>query len=155
MGQSESKGKVDGKFEARIKDLETKAKEISQAFKAAAQPRPWHTPEEMKSRDLLHVPSLHEPCWNRNDINQVYSEQVLKGPGTQGGTVGDLIAMKWQADFMAAEERAFRLRHASMVRCACVAHGRLDGHGQSGDGIFSFFRDAVQSHIDVGRANGG
>lgn len=155
MGQSTPKGTVDGKFSERISDLETQAKKISEAFKSVAQPRPWHTPEKMKDRDLLDVPSLHNPCWDRNNINKVYSEDVLKAPGDAGGTVGDLIAMKWQADFMAAEERAFRLRHATFVRCACVAHGRLDGHGQPGVSIFSFFKDAVQAHIDVGRANGG
>lgn len=154
MGQSTPKGKVDSKFEDRISDLETQAQKISQAFKEVSRPRPWHTPEKMKDRDLLHVPSLHNPCWDRNDINKTYSEDVLKAPGKEGGTVGDLIAMKWQADFMAAEERAFRLRHATLVRCACVAHGRLDGHGQQGKGIFSFFKNAVQSHIDVARANG-
>jgi|688.fasta_scaffold490056_2 hypothetical protein len=155
MGQSSPKGKVDGKFEARTQDLESSAQQISQAFKDVSQPRPWHTPKELKERELLDVPGLHEPVWNRNDINKIYSEEVLGGSKDKSGTVGDLIAMKWQADFMAAEERAFRMRHASFVRCACLMHGRLDGHGKPEKGIFSYLKKAVQSYIDTGRANGG
>lgn len=155
MGQSSSKGTVDGKFESRTQDLESAAQQISMAFKTGVQPRPWHTPKDLKDRELLDVPGLDEPGWNRNDINRTYSADVLGGPKSKSGTVGDLIAMKWQADFMAAEERAFRMRHASFVRCACLMHGRLDGHGQSQKGIFSYLKKAVQSYIDTGRANGG
>jgi hypothetical protein len=63
--------------------------------------------------------------------------------------------MKWQADFMAAEERAFRTRHASLVRCAALAHGRMSGHGVSGMSIFSFLKDAIQTHINAGAQTGG
>jgi len=109
-------------------------------------------PKEVK--EPLDVPKLHDPVWDRNSINQKYSVDILAGPGQEGGTVGDLIAMKWQADFMAAEERAFRTRHASLVRCAAVAHGRLNGHGESGTSIFSFLKDAAQTHITAGAQTG-
>ena len=116
--------------------------------------RPWHTPDEMQGRDLLDVPSLHNPCWDRNNINSLYSEDILAGPGKMGGTSGDLIAMKWQADFMATEERAFRLRHASLPRCAAMMHGRLNGHSRAGVSVFSFLKQGVENYIDGGRSHG-
>jgi hypothetical protein len=148
MAHGTSKGVVDGKFKARIKELELKARKAADHFKQHDTYREWHMPDSIQ--DVLDVPNLHEPDWNRDNINRIYSEEILKGPGKKGGTVGDLIAMKWQADFMTEEERAFRTRHASFVRCAALMHGKLDGHGIEGKSIFSFLKDGVQTHIDIG-----
>ena len=153
MAHGTSKGQVDSRFDKRTNELEEIARKMSEQFKNWQELRPWHTPKDLADRDLLDVPSLHNPCWNRNSINELYSEQLLAGPGKQGGTTGDLIAMKWQADFMATEERAFRLRHASFARCAALMHGRLDGHGRPSVGVFSFFKKAVKKAVDTGRAH--
>lgn len=155
MAHGSSKGQVDGAFTTRINELETRAREIAEKFQSMDGARPWHTPNALLDRDLLDVPALHNPCWDRNNINETYSARVLAGPGKSGGTSGDLIAMKWQADFMAAEERAFRMRHASLARCAALMHGRIKGHGTAGSGVFSFFKQAVENSINVGRAHGG
>lgn len=153
MAHGTSKGVVDGKFTARVNELEQKAKKSAEHFRNYGSFREWYTPEEVK--EPLDVPKLHDPVWDRNNINQKYSVDILAGPGKEGGTVGDLIAMKWQADFMAVEERAFRTRHASLVRCASMAHGRLFGHGETGKSVFSFIKDAVQTHINAGAQTGG
>lgn len=152
MAHGSSKGKVDGKFQKRIDDLEQKAEKAKTMFRDHGTYREWWTPDGVK--DPLDVPSLHNPNWDRNSINQLYSDTILKGHSKSSGTVGDLIAMKWQADFMAVEERAFRTRHASLVRCAALAHGRLDGHSQKQKSVFSFLKDSVQHAIDEGAKTG-
>lgn len=152
MAHGKTKGKVDPKFSDRISDLETKAQKMAEHFRQYSGYRDWHTPKDVE--DPMDVPSIHNPTWDRNNINQTYSVDVLAGSGPAGGTVGDLIAMKWQADFMAAEERAFRTRHASLARCASLAHGRLSGHGKTGLSIFSIIKTAVQTHIDAGSRTG-
>jgi hypothetical protein len=156
MAHGVSKGFIDDTFSARIDELEKLAHELATQFRKLDSYRPWATPNVFTTerRDTLDVPALDEPSWNRNNINSGYSEDILKGPGEKGGTVGDLIALKWQTDFMAVEERAFRLRHASYARCAAFMHGRLDGHGADGVGVFSFFRDGVESAIALGRSHG-
>jgi hypothetical protein len=151
-GRGTSKGKLDSKFVARINQLEDVAGQMAATFRYSGDARPWHTPDELKQKDVLDVPGLHSPSWDRNEINRVYSAEVLKGAGKQGGTTGDLIAMKWQADFMATEERAFRTRHASYARCAAFMHGRLDGHSRTGTGVFSFFKDGVNTFIKAGKS---
>jgi len=148
MAHGTKKGQVDSQFENRVNELEACAKSMAYQFKTFNDYRLWHTPKG--TGDLLDVPALHIPAWERNKINELYSETILAGTGDESGTCGDLIAMKWQADFMAAEERAFRTRHASYARCASLMHGRLKGHGTEKFGIFSFLRDAIQTHIDVG-----
>lgn len=155
MAHGSSKGKLDANFTKRINELEARAQDMAETFRYAGGWRSWHTPDDLNGRDLLDVPALHNPCWDRNSINEIYSASVLAGPGKSGGTSGDLIAMKWQADFMAAEERAFRMRHASLARCAALMHGRIKGHGTAGSGVFSFFKQAVENSINVGRAHGG
>lgn len=149
-GTGTSKGKIDAKFAARIQQLEDRAAQQAQVFRHSGA-RKWHTPDELAEKELLDVPGLDNPAWDRNEINRTYAADVLAGPGKTGGTTGDLIGMKWQADFMAAEERAFRMRHASYTRCAAFMHGRLDGHGIPKRGIFSFLRDGVKSFIFAGR----
>jgi hypothetical protein len=150
-GNGSSKGKVDDKFAKRISELEDKAGQQSASFRFG-NARDWHVPEELKEKELLDVPGLDNPAWDRNEINRIYAADVLGAPGENGGTTGDLIAMKWQADFMAQEERAFRMRHASYTRCAAFMHGRLDGHGVPKRGIFGFLKDGVQSFISAGRS---
>ena len=145
-------GIVDPQYSKRVEDLVKKARKFADHFRGLDTWRPWHTPDEVG--DLLDVPSLHNPTWERNAINILYSEQILGDVGEKGGTCGDLIAMKTQADFMAVEERAFRTRHASYVRCASLAHGRLDGHGKPTVNIFDFMTDGIKTHLKAGSIHG-
>ena len=142
------KAKIDPKFEDRIKDLEKRAKDFSEHFRNHTKYRKWHTPEKVK--DPLDVPSIDNPTWDRNSLNRTYSKDIVGKAGDDAGSFGDAMATKWQIDFMAVEERAFRTRHASLIRCASLAHGRLDGHGKPQKGIFSFLKDGCQSAIDFG-----
>ena len=139
-----SKSKTTEVFNKRIDELEEIAQKQSQSFRNSAKSRPANIPSGLKTANLGDVPTLHEPAWNRNEINQIYAELVAD-VGKKGGTVGGLVQMKMQCDFLAVEERAFRLRHASMIRAACVSHGRLDGHSQKQASVFSQLRNTVNN----------
>ena len=151
MAHGEPRGQVTGVYSNRVSDLIDKAKRISQAFRYFGQLRPWHTPPELKDKDLLLVPGMHNPSWARNEPNIIYSESVLAGPNKTGGTTADLIAMKLQIDFLAEEERAWRVRHMSLVRAACVAHGRLDGHSKPPQCVFKRAEKVIQDYINAGK----
>jgi hypothetical protein len=142
MGHGTVKSSLIESFTKRISDLEDKANAQSEYFRKHENTRPWHTPESMRDRDLLDVPSLHEPAWNRDEANEIYSQDVLNA---EAGTQGDIISLKRQIDFMAAEERAWRARHASFARCAAHAHGRLAGHGLKTEGVFSRVKTAADN----------
>ena len=51
------------------------------------------------------------------------------------GVVGDLMLITIQGDYLATQERAFRLRHQSQVRAAMHAAARKYGHGNDA-GLF-------------------
>lgn len=152
MGHGTSKGFIDNQFQQRVDQLEDKAKNFSEHFRNHNTYREWHVPRELT--DPLDVPSLHVPAWERNDINKVYAEDIIGKYGDNSGTGGDALAMKWQADYMAIEERAFRTRHASAARCAAMAHGRLDAHGRRGKSLFSFLVDGVDNALKAGSKTG-
>lgn len=154
MAHGKPKGQVDEKFQQRIDDLERQARMAADQYKSNQTYRPWARPPGYETRDMSDVPGLHMPAWDRDNINRLYSETILGQPGYESGTTGDLIAMKWQADFMAVEERAFRTRHASRARCMAHMHGRLDGHGTKGKSVFSFLRDGVENMIKLGGSHG-
>ena len=146
MAHGQTKAEIMPSFSARIDDLLATAKRLSEALRDG-QARPWCMPTGIK--EPLDVPALSVPAWERNDINQKYSVDVCGDPSAPG-TSGDAISLKWQSDFMAVEERAFRTRHASLPRCIAAAHGRLNGHGNAAGGIFVQLRKAAQSAIDDG-----
>lgn len=154
MASGTSKGKIDPVFEKRITALEESAYSTADSFKKSYTTyRKWAIPEGVSN--LWHVPSMHMPTWDRNGINQLYSAEILNGDPKTGGTCADLVAMKIQNDFLAAEERAFRLRHASYTRCAAMAHGRFDGHGKKDESLFTFIKTSIEEIIKAGGGSGG
>jgi hypothetical protein len=154
MAHGVKKGKIDPAFSGRIDDLERVAREQSEQFRRQNSVRPWHTPESMKDRDLLDVPNLHEPAWNRDELNKTYAQDVVSTDQNSRGTHGDVMALKLQIDFMAEEERAWRVRHATPVRCAAVAHGRLHGHGVANGSVFSDISKTADTFLVLGGFTG-
>lgn len=67
------------------------------------------------------------------------------------GSTGDAMACRVQADYLSAQERAFRLRHASPVRCLLHAASRRAGHADSNLGPLArtviYVRDLINSGI--------
>lgn len=121
----QSKAKVHEVVHKRLQDLRDQAKKMAQAIQGAEQ-RKWQVPQDFTG-NLLDIPTLHEPSFERQDINDEY-DQVTKDPQS-AGTIGDVISLKLQLDYVACEERAFRARHTSLVRAMCLGHGRRIGQG--------------------------
>lgn len=147
--KGQTMGRVHDVFHERLADLRLQAQQIQQAIQGAAQ-RPWQVPANFTG-SLLDVPELHNPAFNRDEINANY-EEVTKDP-KNAGTVGDVIGLKLQLDYVACEERAFRARHTTLARAMCLGHGRRFGQGQGSlwgdkDGIEA----VVSSFISAGGA---
>jgi hypothetical protein len=152
MAHGKSKGKMFPVFTDRIKALEESAKEAAESFKSGYTTyKKWAVPKD--TVNLLHVPSMHMPNWDRFEVNQHYSETVLGQPGEASGTVADLVAVKVQNDFMAVEERAFRLRHASIARCNALAHGRLEEQGDKQESVFEYLKLTLENIIKAGQVS--
>lgn len=139
-----SRGKVDDTFSGRIEALQTEAKAMSDAARGNG-PRQWQTPEEIS--DLLDIPSLHDPAWDREGLNANYEEML--DDAENSGTAGDIIGVRLQLAYNAAEERAFRTRHATPIRLLAHATARRKGHGNT-KGTFAAVRKLVEDAIAAG-----
>lgn len=151
MAHGTSKGKVTSVYQKRIRDLTDKANNMSRTFRYQDGYRDWHTPRELKDNDLLLVPGMHNPAWARDEPNILYSETILNAPNAGSGNTADLTAVKLQIDFLSVEERAWRMRHMSLIRGACLAHGRLNGHSEAQQGVFGRAKKAIQDYISAGK----
>lgn len=150
-----SKAKLADVFTKRIDELKKAADTQADQFRKFDVLRKWHTPDSLKTANLYDTPGMSSPAWDRNEINQIYSNEVLGGPGKNGGCTGGAVAMKLQCDFLAAEERAWRLRHINLARAACMAHGRLKKHGDSEYSIFEQLKKMIDAYIQAGASEGG
>ena len=78
------------------------------------------------------------PC-DHVSVRQTFSRSMLDGQyqsvysSGSPGTDGDAKVIKLQAAYLQSMERAFRLRHCSLVRAEAFASGRRKGQG-SGNG---------------------
>lgn len=123
--RGQKSGEIHELFVKRLKELQTNAVNIQNAFQGKAH-RKWQIPTNLTT-SLLAVEELHKPAFDREPINNQY-EQVTKDRES-AGTVGDVISLKLQLDYNACEERAFRARHMSLCRAFCIGHGRRIGQG--------------------------
>lgn len=138
------KATVSDTFRKRLEHLQKSAAAQAAAAQGAAV-RPWQVPEG--TGDLLNIPELHKPGFDRQALNDSYL-QCLHDPEDLG-TVADVIATKQQIDYVAMEERAFRLRHATV--CRCLVHAAARRYGQGASPTFPNIEQQVSDII----ANGG
>ena len=135
-------------FVNRLRNLRNNARVLQNSYQGKNQ-RTWQVPSDFNG-NLLDVANLHKPAFDRQPINDQYEEATNNS--ANAGTVGDIIALKLQLDYNAAEERAFRARHMSLPRAFAIGHGRRlgQGHGNLWDS-----RAGVESVIAAYLAAGG
>lgn len=105
-------------------------------------PSDWFTPSNVTN---VTNPGAITPGFDREPISSNY-ERVLKA---DDGTVGQAGSLKLQLDVLGAAERAFRLRHASMLRCAYHGAARLRGHGDQ-QGPIAYMQQIAQDILKAG-----
>jgi len=123
MPKAEPCGEVHDVFKERLTQLRESAKKAYEGYLAEGQ-RSWCIPTDLEASDLFAIPELHKPSFDREKINTNFCECISD---SGKGTVGDIISLTTQNDYNAAEERAFRLRHASPVRLIACAAARQRG----------------------------
>jgi hypothetical protein len=141
-----TKAKIHTAFSKRITELRAGTAAQAKSFRAGL-PRPYLRPSSLDERDLLDVPGLHDDAWDRNEININYDEATQSSQTP--GTVGDTASLKLQMDYNATEERAFRARHASQIRCMTHMQGRLQGHSME-SGVLDRVQTAATDFIKAG-----
>lgn len=141
-GRGASKARVHVIFQERVGDLVRQARERADALKGGYQtPPPWMLPGDLKDPlDLARVGEM----FDRGEIGQNFAEVYQ---AESPGATGDAPCLKLQAAYLQAMERAFRVRHCTLPRCAMMAAGRAKGHGdQNGtlqNGVIRYVQDLL------------
>lgn len=140
-----TKAKVHDVFKDRLDDLKAKGKKVAEGFTATGQ-REWYIPEALEAETLFDIAQLHKPVFDREEINTNYVE-CFQDPESPG-TVADIISLNHQQDYNAAEERAFRFRHASP--CRLLAHAMCRRYFHDTGPVFEYLRQVEEDIIAAG-----
>ena len=146
--KGQKKAEVHEVFANRLTELRDAAAKAVNSFQGKDH-RVWNVPTGL-STALLDIANLHLPAFDRTPINEQYVELTAKTE--TAGTTGDIISLKLQVDYNAAEERAFRTRHMTMSRAFCMGHGRR--YGQAYGNLWNAQR-GVEGVIAAYQAAGG
>jgi hypothetical protein len=162
QGGSQSKGKIHDIFQKNIEGLATQGGEQGDAIRGTGF-RPWNRPDQttsdtraarsMDPRDAAGMDPLDiagiTDGYNRDEIDTNYGELIQSGE--DAGTCGDVIAVKTQADYVAMQERGYRARNATPVRCIGHAMARRKGHSNDAGVFLGGVLKHVQSAIKAGQ----
>lgn len=119
-------------FTQTINDLTEWAECTGKALNNEEQNK-WFIPDKVKwSADPLKIPEI-EKAFDREKINENYRDLIKDA--NAGGTTGETMVLKQQLDYVAALERAYRLRHATSIRCSLHNSIRREAHGHA-KGVF-------------------
>jgi hypothetical protein len=145
MARGTTKAKVHDVFSKRLEELRERGADVSEGLQGSGQ-RKWYIPTDLKAEDLFDLAKLHEPSFDRTEANTNYVEcfQDKAGPGT----TADVVSLKRQVDYNAAEERAFRFRHASP--CRCLVHAACRRHFHDSGPVFAYVRQVEEDIIRAG-----
>jgi len=124
------------RFAAQISNLQTQAGNVSDSIRGLAQRR-WRVPDSWSS-GVFNIQGYATP-FSRSEINNAYPNFYT----SDGGTVNDAAAAKWQVVHLSSQERAFRLQEQSGIRCAIHASARRKGHSDSQSGGMARIVDHV------------
>lgn len=144
--RAKTKGRVHTNYAQLLIDLTNQAK-AQHAAMQFTEPRPWQHPSTFTG-DVFNIQQLGMPAYDRDALNVNYAECV--NDPKNAGTVGDVISLKLQIAYMAAQEQAYRHRHASLARCMAHATGRRYGHGNGP--LFERIRKEPEDFIKSGGA---
>jgi hypothetical protein len=109
--------------------------------------REWMVP------DLLDEPALQSIAGLADAYARVEAAELYQAALTDPlGAAGDAMAMKLQSDYLAGQERAYRLRQMSPLRASLHASARRYAHGATGAGVFGRVASHIQDLLVAGSA---
>lgn len=103
--------------------------------------RDWFIPQNLLGTTVLDIGSTKDG-FDRSSLGAAYSDIVLNATGS----LAESSCVRMQSDWIAGCERAYRVRHASPVRCSIHAMGRNSGRASS-RGVYSRVLDTAESML--------
>lgn len=131
--EPKSQADVDPVFVRQIQQLVQAAGSIAKYLTTPGTILSWMVPANW-SGNTRNIAGMSAP-FDRSGINQAYEK--VHSDAQKPGVMGDVVALKFQGDWLAMAERAFRIRQTSPVRDAVHQLVRHAAHGQS-RGVFQY-----------------
>lgn len=139
-------GSLSDSFLANVAALQAHAENVA-AAEANTQLRSWMLSViAYWSGNPLDINGMAQ-AFTRTDNSNTYAA-VLADPSK--GSAGDAASAKLQSDYLALQERSFRLRHATPIACRLTAAARRLGHGAAGNGVFARVTSFAQDQLVAG-----
>ena len=123
----------DPEFVDQLTNLEDSSTAASKATLLTGQRKWTYPPLNGWDGNPFNIVGMND-AFKRKNLNYIYL-QILGDP-EKAGTIGELMALKLQIDYVAALERAFRSRHCSSIRAKIHAAARKRGQGDT-KGLFT------------------
>ena len=123
MAQGQSKGRVTQAFNDQIYYLKLQNEKCAKASADYGIGRAWmigpsgYNGWDGDTTDLTGM----KKAFDRSEITDAFNEIM---DADNPGTGADRMAMKFQSDYLAAMDRAFRTRHAGLIRCEMFSADR-------------------------------
>lgn len=123
MAQGQSKGRVTKVFNDQIYYLKLQNDKCAKASAETGTGRAWmigpsgYNGWDGDTTDLTGI----KKAFDRSEITDAFNEIM---DSNSPGTGADRMAMKFQSDYLAAMDRAFRTRHAGLIRSEMFAADR-------------------------------
>lgn len=134
----------DTNFQKLLQELQKHAKKMATVFEGDEKEQPqWQMPP-MRDWDgnVLDITKMHKP-FARDELNEQYKDALHDDTAT----TADCMGTKVQLDYMAMMERAFRLRHTTLIRSVMHAAGRIKAHGDDAGvhtgGVLQYVQDLL------------
>lgn len=140
MPRGQSNGQIFPAFSNMLAAFKSHAQSIVGGLRGGQQ-RKWFDGKTQP----FDISGMHKELFGRDDLNAKYAECMKSVEGA--GTVADIIVIKRQIDYMAAAERAHRLRQASTARLLAHATARRVAHGSGGtfDAVEQVLADTLRA----------
>lgn len=133
--------KIDKNFSNQLEELKIADSAIYQSVVSTAQ-RFWQNPvvnvNDPSGWDfnVFNITGI-KSAFDRTEPNNIYVQSLTRtavaGATVGEGRVADCTVEKIQIDYLASQERAYRLRQSSSIRCAMHAAVRRRGHSKAMD----------------------
>jgi hypothetical protein len=125
MADGKTKSRFDPTLEKQIDKLCDDSLSVASATLDNGQGRVWM--HGNNDYELTDISGLKEP-FKREDLQANYAEVMND---LDPGTAADKVAIKFQSDYLAAMERAYRLRHTGLVRTEIFSAMRRRVQGET------------------------
>lgn len=143
---AKSKGRIHDVYNRVITELASHAA-INAAASRGNGNRVWDVPSD--APDMLNIAGTTE-AFDRNAVGDNFADVIAAA--ADPGTIGDVVSLKVQNDYVGITERGYRSRHCSPPRLIGMMLARHTGHGSDAGTFLGSVMRCAQDALKAGQS---